>query len=215
MYSKREMTRPPVRRTRLARFAVGTLVPLAGALIICAAPAAATEGPYWAESGMHLTSKLAMTFDGNIEMSVGREGGERDIVRCSDEGSGRVGISAGDEITKMTVTNCSASANFGECYSNTPAIEAKNLPWPATLNTVGETIRNKFEEEGEKRPDFVIKCKGSVWDECPKLPEEVMSNDSGDVQGTIEGAEENCVSLKVRFYDKQLYRSGVKDLQVK
>jgi hypothetical protein len=195
--------------TRTARVPRGMMVAVLGVLALWAVPAAANASPAWYYKGEQLTESRAVTWTGKVTLKFGTR-----AVSCKDTVSGKVGTTnkgplgekrptgAGGEMKTWTLSGCVTLE--GEC--TTPALEALGSPWTTELETIEGKIRNVLLPQTAK-PGFEVWCGGHTFQECSKLPVELLTNIENDVSAEYNRKEEiECVEFKGHLEGSQEIR---------
>jgi hypothetical protein len=144
----------------------------------------AEEPPIWRVNGEALTKPKAVSWSGSMALTDSLPESGIVTVKCEDTGSGYVGLGAGGEVTKLTMTKCES----GGC--GVASLEASGLSWQTHLFGLEGTVGNAF---GVGR--LKMKCTSpNVTDECP-LPTMTVTNTESGVSAVFNKKEKFSCTL--------------------
>jgi hypothetical protein len=136
-------------------------------LISGLAVASASAAPQWKLNGNPITSAVATTGSGTLELTDTKGFlGSTVTVKCSGTTTGTAGPGAADTTSTVTVSSCSTVA--GTCGE--PSASAVNLPWKTELFASGGLVRDSIKSDGKGAPGYKVECTvpllGRVSDTC-------------------------------------------------
>ncbi len=172
------------RHVGFTRMACRMMAPIVGALALWgAAPAAATEQPMWLRNGVPITGNSEIKSKGTITLTDTIPIVGTITVKCVDTGRGFAQSQGKGEVTTWTMSECTSM----HCAGAT--LEAVGLPWHTELATVEGAVRNVITVGG----GYKLKCTGSgIVDECPKVPNQIMTNAESGVTATFPKEKFTC-----------------------
>jgi hypothetical protein len=178
----------------LRRLVIRLMVPALGALALWgAAPALATEMPKWfeGEGGISVAKEVKWT-NGKLRFDDNNFGSQTE-VECGDTGSGTAGASGIGEITKWTISGCTA---FRGCPAPM-VLTAEHLPWKTELAYVTGGIADRFIGK-TGTPEIRLECSGGGGrDECAVTKFPTLTNlEKGGVSAKFNLSESFTCSIE-------------------